>query len=198
MEKGGEKKKKKSAAPVPPAARLAGPASVRGCAAPSSLPNPLSQAERAREEGEEEEVGEEEEGGSRTREMRTAARPHGWSWSGKGAARSGCIPGPMPSAPLILGTGLPRWDWPGMRECVCVSGGSPGRGKTMASWETGKRKEEGWGQEGKGGWRQDGREEGGMGEPGREVARLRAGGGGCGRQMEEAPGAGYGGWRTIR
>ena len=94
----GVEKKKKSAAPVPPAARLAGPAPVRSCAAPSSLPNPLSQAERAREEGEEEE-GEEEEGGSRTREMRTAARPHGWSESGKGAARSGCIPGPVaPSA----------------------------------------------------------------------------------------------------
>lgn len=58
----GVEKKKKSAAPVPPAARLAGPAPVRSCAAPSSLPNPLSQAERAREEGEEEEEeGEEEE-----------------------------------------------------------------------------------------------------------------------------------------
>lgn len=29
-----------------------------------------------------------------------------------------------------------------------------------------------------------------MGEPGREVARLRAGGGGCGRQMEGGPRSG--------
>lgn len=65
---------------------------------------------------------------------------------------------------------------------MCVSGGSPGRGKAMASWEAGKRRR----MDGDRREREDGGEEGGMGEP----ARLRAGGGGCGRQMEGGPRSG--------